>query len=238
MAEEVIIVDEQDRVIESDTRRTKKQTHLWSEIEGGLLHRAFSVFLFDESGSLLVQRRSSYKITFPLMWANTCCSHPLFGTAEMRGVEGAIAAARRKLGQELGIDSSELPASCFQFMTRVHYIASQKGGVWGEHEMDYVLICRPPGKVTLAVNENEVSEVAWIPQADLKTWIADRDAKGEELSQWFRLISSSLLPQWWSALIADRGDGGNRLAGLVEEGAIYRSRSPADTALVREPRLA
>lgn len=71
MARDVcLLVDEQDRVTGT---ATKEQSH-----RECLRHRAFSVLLFDEaSGRLLIQRRSRHKITFPLLWANTCCSHPL-----------------------------------------------------------------------------------------------------------------------------------------------------------------
>jgi isopentenyl-diphosphate delta-isomerase len=54
-----------------------------TNIKEGLLHRAFSLFLFDKQGRLLLQQRSPEKITFPLYWANTCCSHPLYNEAEM-----------------------------------------------------------------------------------------------------------------------------------------------------------
>ena len=65
-----LLVDEQDRVTGT---ATKEQSH-----RECLRHRAFSVLLFDAaSGRLLIQRRSRHKITFPLLWANTCCSHPL-----------------------------------------------------------------------------------------------------------------------------------------------------------------
>ena len=70
MAEMCLIVDEQDNVIGSETKRT---CH-WGR---GIRHRAFSVLIFDSQGCLLVQKRSAEKITFPGVWANSCCSHPL-----------------------------------------------------------------------------------------------------------------------------------------------------------------
>jgi isopentenyl-diphosphate delta-isomerase type 1 len=62
--------------------------HLNTRINEGLLHRAFSVFLFNSEGKLLLQKRSDKKITFPDCWTNTCCSHPLYKADEMNGVEG------------------------------------------------------------------------------------------------------------------------------------------------------
>jgi len=75
MEEVCIVLDEDDKPIGS---ASKKVCHLMKNIDLGLLHRAFSVFLFDpEDGRLLLQQRADEKITFPAMWTNTCCSHPL-----------------------------------------------------------------------------------------------------------------------------------------------------------------
>ncbi len=107
-------------------------------IEAGLLHRAFSVFLFDSNNKLLLQQRAHEKITFPDMWTNTCCSHPLDEPGETgvgsEAVEGAKRAAQRKLFQELGIKDQEVPLDKFQFLTRIHYKAPCGDGIWGEHE--------------------------------------------------------------------------------------------------------
>lgn len=108
LAEECILVDESDKVIGSDT---KKNCHLNSNIERGMLHRAFSVFLFNFEGKLLLQQRASSKITFPECFTNTCCSHPLYRSEELEeGVSavGVRRAARRKLEHELGIPPQEV----------------------------------------------------------------------------------------------------------------------------------
>ena len=74
----VIVLDDDDNVVGSES---KKQAHVFdAKTPRGVLHRAFSVFIFDEStGELLLQQRASSKITFPNVWTNTCCSHPLHG---------------------------------------------------------------------------------------------------------------------------------------------------------------
>ncbi len=114
--------------------------HLMKNIDEGLLHRAFSVFLFDSQNRLLLQQRASEKITFPDMWTNTCCSHPL-GVPEETGaeleaaVQGVRRAAQRKLDQELGIKAEQVPLANFQFLTRIHYKAPSDGK-WGEHESE------------------------------------------------------------------------------------------------------
>lgn len=109
-----------------------------TNIEKGLLHRAFSVFLFDDRNRLLLQQRASEKITFPDMWTNTCCSHPLgvpgeTGVSLPESIEGVKRAAQRKLDHELGIKKEQVPLDDFRFLTRIHYLAPSDGQ-WGEHE--------------------------------------------------------------------------------------------------------
>jgi isopentenyl-diphosphate Delta-isomerase len=124
-------------------RRTERVTnertgHLMTNIDRGLLHRAFSVFLFDEQNRLLLQQRATEKITFPDMWTNTCCSHPLAVSTETgltlpESIEGVKRAAQRKLEHELGIKKEQVPIDKFRFLARIHYKAPSDGK-WGEHE--------------------------------------------------------------------------------------------------------
>lgn len=62
---------------------TIEKGHQMTNINNGMLHRAFSVFLFNQKGELLLQQRSDAKITFPGYWTNTCCSHPLYFEIEL-----------------------------------------------------------------------------------------------------------------------------------------------------------
>jgi isopentenyl-diphosphate delta-isomerase len=117
--------------------------HLMENINRGLLHRAFSVFLFDSQNRLLLQQRATEKITFPDMWTNTCCSHPLgipgeTGVGLDASVQGVRRAAVRKLDHELGIPSAQVPIDNFKFLTRIHY-KSPSDGKWGEHESKFDL---------------------------------------------------------------------------------------------------
>ena len=101
--EHLILVDEYDCVRGYETKR---ECHLKTNIvEHGLLHRAFSVFLFNQKGHLLLQQRSGAKITFPGHVTNTCCSHPLYDDSETEeyGNIGVKRAAKRRLSYELGI---------------------------------------------------------------------------------------------------------------------------------------
>ena len=109
-------------------------------INEGLLHRAFSVFLFDSQNRMLLQQRASEKITFPDMWTNTCCSHPLgvpgeTGSELLEAVQGVRRAAQRKLNHELNIRTAQVPQDQFRFLTRIHYKAASDGK-WGEHESE------------------------------------------------------------------------------------------------------
>lgn len=107
LAEQCILVNTEDKVLGHET---KKQCHLNTNIDSGCLHRAFSVFLFNSRGQLLLQQRSSAKITFPEYFTNTCCSHPLYRPEELEDDQqiGVKRAAQRKLGHELGIPSEQV----------------------------------------------------------------------------------------------------------------------------------
>lgn len=107
LAEKCILVSAKDEVLGAET---KKNCHLNVNIDSGLLHRAFSVFLFDTRGRLLLQQRAKSKITFPEYYTNTCCSHPLYRPEELEENEelGVKRAAQRKLAHELGIPEEEV----------------------------------------------------------------------------------------------------------------------------------
>jgi isopentenyl-diphosphate delta-isomerase len=111
-----------------------------SNINKGLLHRAFSLFLFNpHTKKLLLQQRASEKITFPNQWTNTCCSHPLHTTSELgydlpSSIAGVKRAAQRKLDHELRIKDVQVPTTEMRFLTRIHYLSPSGQGLWGEHE--------------------------------------------------------------------------------------------------------
>jgi len=202
MEEECILVDRDDRVIGHDS---KKNCHLNTNIRKGLLHRAFSVFLFNSDGKLLLQQRSADKITFPLTWTNTCCSHPLHFSDELEEKDelGVRRAAQRKLFQELGIPPEDVPLDAFRCVSRIHYLA-ESDETWGEHEVDYILIIQRD--VRVAVNPNEVASTQYVSLPELRALINDPDVL---LTPWFRLITTGsingdakhgLLDQWWANL--------------------------------------
>ncbi|EFW98479.1 isopentenyl-diphosphate delta-isomerase [Grosmannia clavigera kw1407] len=196
MDEACIVLDENDAPI---GKASKKICHLMTNIDRGLLHRAFSVFLFDEQNRLLLQQRATEKITFPDMWTNTCCSHPLAMPSETgatlpESVAGVKRAAQRKLDHELGIPAAQVPIDDFRFLTRIHYKAPSDGK-WGEHEIDYILFIK--AKVDLAVNENEVQATRYVTPDELKALFEDPKLS---FTPWFKLICNSMLFEWWQNL--------------------------------------
>ena len=207
MDEVCIVLDESDTPIGT---ASKKACHLMTNIEAGLLHRAFSAFVFDpQSRKLLLQQRASEKITFPDMWTNTCCSHPLAHPSEtgsdlVTSVAGAKRAAVRKLNHELGIKVEQIPVEGFEFLARIHYNAASDGK-WGEHEIDYILFTE--ADVTLDINANEVKDTMWVSKEELQSMFNDEHAKvGKhkdfKYTPWFRLICETMLYEWWDALFA------------------------------------
>ncbi|KAK9422532.1 hypothetical protein SUNI508_00395 [Seiridium unicorne] len=196
MDEVCIVLDENDKPIGT---ASKKLCHLMTNIDKGLLHRAFSVFLFDDKNRLLLQQRASEKITFPEMWTNTCCSHPLSipgetGSDLPESVDGVKRAAQRKLDHELGIKTEQVPFEDFRFLTRIHYKAPSDGK-WGEHEIDYILFIK--ANVDLDPNKNEVQDTKYVSPEDLKALFADPKLK---FTPWFKLICESMLFEWWQHL--------------------------------------
>lgn len=206
MDEVCIVLDKDDNAIGT---ASKKDCHLMTNINKGLLHRAFSTFLFHPtSKKLLLQQRATEKITFPDMWTNTCCSHPLAHPSEtghgdlISNVEGAKRAAIRKLDHELGIPSADVPIQRFEYLTRIHYLAPSDGK-WGEHEIDYILFVE--ADPSLNINKNEVKDIRWVSRDELKQMFHDvetKTGKDKDLkyTPWFKLICESMLYQWWEAL--------------------------------------
>lgn len=194
LQERCILVDELDRQV---GEATKKHCHFVGKDGHVPLHRAFSVFLFNEQGELLLQKRSANKITFPNSYSNTCCSHPLAEIPEETVEEDALGvrrAAKRRLNYELGIPFSEIPLSDFLYLTRIHYYAS--GGIWGEHEIDYILFLRK-NNVTLDINSDEVSEVHWVKRSNIHEFVSKLSCP---ITPWFSLILKQQLLHWWDNL--------------------------------------
>jgi|TARA_B100001750_G_scaffold23589_1_gene15763 geranylgeranyl diphosphate synthase type I len=195
MSEEVILVDANDHVIGS---MSKVDAHRGE----GVLHRAFSILLFDDEDRLLMQKRAGHKITFPNVWANTVCSHPLHVPDELNSEligSGTKVAAIRKMQQELGIPADTIATSDIHFITRMMYRA-RADDIWVEHELDHILFARAPENMELEPNPNEISELEWVTQHDLEHWLANHTDRRGVIAPWFRLIAENILPEWWGNL--------------------------------------
>ncbi|KAH7930948.1 Isopentenyldiphosphate isomerase [Leucogyrophana mollusca] len=221
MEEMCILVDEEDKAIGA---MDKKTCHLMENINKGLLHRAFSAFVFRPTdGKLLLQQRATEKITFPDMWTNTCCSHPLNDFEQERVEEeqlGVRVAASRKLEHELGIPPSQTPIDQFQYLTRIHYLAPSNG-MWGEHEIDYILFLT--ADVTVTPNENEIRDHKWVDKAELQNMFDD---SANSFTPWFKLIARDFLFGWWDELLKRKDTQGlvsaKSLAGIADGAKVVK----------------
>ncbi len=164
--EEVIVVDEHDRILGV---AEKLAAH-----EQGLLHRAFSVFVFNTQGQLLLQQRALHKYHSPGLWTNTCCSHP-------RPQEDTIHAAQRRCMEEMGIT---LPLTeIFAFV----YKAEFENGLI-EHEYDHVFI--GTYNEDPSINTDEVATFQWLSTDEIKKALL---AHPEHYTAWFKLCYERVL---------------------------------------------
>jgi len=164
MEEQLIIVNEKDEAIGVGQ---KLKIH-----QDGLLHRAFSIFIFNSHGELLLQRRALSKYHSPGLWSNTCCGHPNPG-------EEIHVAAKRRLKLEMGLDC-ELEA----FGSLIY--RAQVGHGLIEHEFDHLLIGHSESDPTL--NLEEAIEWSWISLATLENNLRNRQ---NHFTSWLRIIFNS-----------------------------------------------
>ncbi|CAN7224845.1 isopentenyl-diphosphate Delta-isomerase [Knoellia sp. LjRoot47] len=143
------------------------------------LHLAFSCYVLDDAGRLLVTRRAWSKTTWPGAWTNSCCGHPAPGEA----VEDAV---RRRLRQELGLEVTDLRPVLPDF----RYRAVMDDGVV-ENEVCPVYVARCPDPASLAPDPDEVTEHEWVPWARFRE---DALSGGRDVSPWCRLQLDVLPP--------------------------------------------
>jgi len=163
-AEQLILVDAQDRELGVGE---KLQAHV-----EGVLHRAFSVFIFDAEGRLLLQKRARTKYHSGGLWSNTACGHPRPG-------ETTREAARRRLREEMGFDC-ELRAA-FEFLYR-----AELDGELIEHEYDHVFVGHHEGDP--APDPNEVEDWRWMTLAELRRGLLEEP---QSYSYWLKAVIES-----------------------------------------------
>ncbi|MEC8152081.1 MAG: isopentenyl-diphosphate delta-isomerase [Candidatus Thermoplasmatota archaeon] len=252
MAEAVICVTEDDTVIGP---MSKLQTHQGA----GHYHRAFSVLLFNSKGEMLLQQRSADKVTFPNVWANACCSHPLHSEEEMEteNAMGVKRAAVRKLEQELGIDPSTVSTDDMVFMTKMRY-AARMNHEWIEREVDHILVMC--ADVEINPNPNEVANIMWVNHDEMEAMLIEERPPEQAIAPWFRCIAARIMqPTWWASFndqqalaeladeqIHDMGDVTNMLPGakgadlltsIMEVKPLIESRIESSLRASRHERL-
>jgi len=166
---EVMLVDEQDRI---QGTIEKMKAH-----EEGLLHRAFSVFIFNTKGEMLLQRRALEKYHSGGLWTNACCSHPLPG-------EDTLVAAHRRLQEELGFDTKL--EKIFDFI----YRHSFDNGLT-EYEFDHVFA----GSYDETINANpaEVMDTIYMSMPEIRQQLQDQP---EKFTAWF-VLAFEKVDEWW-----------------------------------------
>lgn len=158
--DEVILVDKSDNAVGV---MEKMKAH-----REGKLHRAFSVFIFNPAGQMLLQRRAKHKYHSPGLWTNTCCSHPRPG-------EHTAAAANRRLMEEMGIAAKLEPRGHF-----IYKCAFDNGLT--EYEYDHVFT----GVVETdpVINRQEVEDYKWMAPREIKKMIIDTPGL---FTTWFKI---------------------------------------------------
>lgn len=167
--EQVVLVNEQDMEI---GLMEKMEAH-----EKALLHRAFSVFVFNDAGELLLQQRALGKYHSGGLWTNTCCSHP-------RPNESVADAAARRLMEEMGF------VTPLEKVLDFIYQAEFSNGLT-EHEFDHVFIGHYTG--TIAPDPNEVHAYEYRTMESIQ---ASLDAKEGLFTAWFEIIFPKMM-DWW-----------------------------------------
>lgn len=165
---QVILVNEQDEPVGT---MEKMEVHL-----KGLLHRAFSIFIFNKEGEMLLQQRSEAKYHSALLWTNACCSHPSPG-------ENTTDAAHRRLKEEMGFDTMLSEAFNFTYKT------SFDNGLT-EHEYDHVYIGHYNG--IIQPHKAEVQDHCFMPMTMIRENI---QLHPEQYTAWF-LIAFPKLEKW------------------------------------------
>jgi isopentenyl-diphosphate delta-isomerase len=160
-SEELILVDEHDNELGF---LSKQQCHDGA----GILHRAFSLFVFNAMGELLLQKRSADKRLWPLFWSNSCCSHPRKG-------ESMEVATRRRLQEELDVQAD------LEFVYKFSYRA-QFGEHGSENELCSVYLGRTDQ--TYSANANEIAEARFISIDALSNELRTNP---EEFTPWFKM---------------------------------------------------
>lgn len=156
----LILVDSRDSVIEHATKDLCHGGY-------GILHRAFSIFIFNSKNELLLQKRSAEKRLWPLYWSNSVCSHPRKG-------ENYTKAVKRRLQDEVGLDLSVRFLYQFQYQANYNHLGS-------ENELCSVYVGKSDD--VPIINSHEIADWKYIGLAELQK---DVDSRPEDYTPWFK----------------------------------------------------
>lgn len=199
MKEQLILVNHNDEEIGAIS---KKEGHLRSYLDqkDSKPHRAFSFFLMNEKNELLLQRRSDNKITFPSMWTNTCCSHPLYTSSEREGpISGAKLAVVRRSEIELNLQG--LAVDDLSLVSKILYRANTNEK-WAEYELDHIYFAKKHSdEIQYSINENEVSHIQFVSKSNILDFLNEEIRAGRgDVTPWFKLILHTKLFDWWDLI--------------------------------------
>ncbi len=166
----LVVSSEEERLIlvDSDDHETGTSTKSECHDGAGVLHRAFSVFVFNRSGELLIHQRHPSKRLWPNFWSNSCCSHPRAG-------EEVDVAVHRRLEQELGLTAD------LHYVYKFEYVAPF-GDAGTEHELCWVYAGTTDA--TPVINTTEIANWRWIAPAALDVEFAQTP---QRFTPWFKL---------------------------------------------------
>lgn len=165
MDEMLILVDAEDNSVGSQTKTLVHQQ--------GLLHRAFSIFIFNSQGRLLLQQRAYGKYHSAGLWTNTCCGHPRWG-------EATQAAAQRRLQEEMGFCTELLQVSSFTYRAEVP-------GDLIEHEFDHIYVGLFDGEPQ--EDPEEAHSWLWV---DIRQLAQEIKIDPGKFTVWFRTIMNNI----------------------------------------------
>jgi isopentenyl-diphosphate delta-isomerase len=194
------LVDPDDNIIGSIN---KLDGHLKKNVsqKDAYPHRAFSLFLFNSKNQLLLQKRSSKKITFPNHWTNTCCSHNSHEKDELENEPDFIGmrrAAIRRTKFELGIPDLDL--NDLKVCNRILYYAESCGD-FAEYELDYIIFAKKDINEH-TFNSEEIETIKYVDLNEIDSFLEERKTKhNEEITPWFKIIMENKLKKWWKDLI-------------------------------------
>ncbi len=164
----VVLVDENDKKI---GLMPKMEAH-----EKGVLHRAFSIFIFNDKNQLMLQKRNRNKYHSPGLWTNTCCSH-------QKDQESSINAGKRRLKEEMGFCVELVELDSF-----IYNVKFDNGLI--EHELDHILLGEYNG--SFKVNPDEVDEWKWLALDKIKH---DIITNPNNYTEWFKIIMDNYYNQ-------------------------------------------